>query len=204
MDSEATSRPFPGFAHLYEVGQSYGTFRGRLECDRTEALALTRAEMLPARPIPLRYEMGRAVPKDVVWSGATPIIVHRRVIDLLLDHRFTGWGTYPVEVYGKLGELYPDYLGLSFGGRCGPLDGSRSEKIMVEMPGGLIPHWRGYYFDEASWDGSDFFMCSDQTGVKFVTEDVVKAFKKAKVRGIPFEALDSIQVSFNPGAESDD
>jgi hypothetical protein len=203
MDSHPVSKPFPGFSHLYSLGETYGGFRAHLDWDgrhADETLALTRAEATPSGPIPLYYRMGRAVPSDVIWTtGLHPVIVHKRVIDLLLDHRFTGWGTYPVEVYGKQGEPYPDYLGLSFTGRCGPIDGSRSERTLVEMPGGLVPHWKGIYFDEQSWDGSDFFMCSDGKGWMFVTEDVVKAFKKTKVRGVTFDSLDSIELMFEPG-----
>lgn len=108
-------------------------------------------------------------------------------------------GTYPVEVYGKEGEFFSDYSGLSLTGRCGHIDGSRSEQRPKEYPGGLFPAWAGLYFDERSWDGSDFFMTSDPKGWKLVTEEVVRAFRKAKVKGASFEVLSKTEFSFNPG-----
>lgn len=197
-----TSRPFPGFERLYWVKQSFSTFRGELgvEHDRDMPLSLTRGETTPPAPIPIYYAMGPTIPSDVIWTTSTyPLIIHRRVIDLLLDNRLTGWGTYPVEVYGKQGEFCPDYVGFSVVGRCGPLDGGRSVEIMRQMPGGLFPGWRGIYFNEASWDGSDFFTTTDWLGFDFVTEDVVKVFKRARIKGVEFEPLDSVELGSRPG-----
>lgn len=50
-----------------------------------------------------------------------------RVIDLLRDEGFTGWDTFPVEVYLKDGSRLLGYQGLIVTGKCGALDPAASE-----------------------------------------------------------------------------
>lgn len=155
--------------------------------------AITRGESVPDNPVPIEYFMGRGVPSDVIFTAsAYPIVVHKRVVDVLLDHRYRGWGTYPVRVTGKAGEYHPDYLGLTFNGRCGPPDDSRSEEFLEQMPARMAPRLRGLYFDPESWDGSDLFMSSARVGYQFVLGEVVQALKKAKVKNVEFEALTQV------------
>ena len=161
---------------------------------------LTRGELRPSGPVVIRHRMGRSTPGDIVWTtNASPLIVHTRIVDLLLDQGLTGWGTYPVEVYGKEGELFRDYFGFTITGRCGPIDGSRSQEASKQYPARISSVWVGLYFDENSWDGSDFFMTSDLTGWKFVTDRTVEAFATAKVKGVSFDSLDTIELPFDPG-----
>jgi hypothetical protein len=203
MASPLVSRAFPGFDHVYWFSEGRTGFRGELDWPEGDTIpqwrGLTRGEVRPPRPIPVRYAQGRGMPADVIWTtNAFPFVVHKRVIDLLLDHRFTGWGTYPVELYGREGEPLPDYLGFAFTGRCGPIDGGRSEKVMKPRPLVVGPVWIGVYFDEKTWDGSDFFTTSEQKGWTFVTEDVVKAFKKAGIKGVSFEKLSAMELLYDP------
>ena len=197
MVSPSTSRPFPGFDQIFVLMPGRGhPFRGEFDFPAKDSWALTRGESaVPKKPVALRWVMGAKIPGDVLWTtSAHPMIVHTRVIDLFLDHRFTGWGTYAVEVYDKKNELYPDYHGLIFRGRCGPIDHSKSEEVVRQMPGGKFPYLKGLYFDPVSWDGSDLFM-PDGKGWMFVTSKVVRVMSKAKVRGVLFEAATDVELS---------
>jgi hypothetical protein len=65
---------------------------------------------------------------------------------------------------------------------------------MEDLPGGKFPVLRGFYFDEDSWDGSDFFMETRYTGFIFVTERVVQVFRANKFRNICFERLNEAEI----------
>lgn len=146
--------------------------------------------------------MGEPLPGDVVWTDmVVPLVVSQRLIDLLLEQGFTGWGTYPVEVHAKGGELAPGYHGFCITGRCGPMQYEKSEVIYEDMPGGRVPRYKGKYFDPESWDGSDFFMSTTPlTGWMFILEPVKKALARVKVRNLLLRRLDEIvfSVDANP------
>jgi len=162
---------------------------------QTDCLALTRGDETAKQPIQIHWAMGGETPSDFIWTtSAHAIIVHRRVADLLREHGFTGWHTYPVHVSGKKGDTYSEYLGLAIAGRCGPVDLSRSIVVLSEYPAGWFPHFLGHYFDETSWDGCDLFMeAVDPSGRRtaniFATEPVRQVFRRAKIKNIIFERL---------------
>ena len=150
----------------------------------------------------MRHYMGGANPSDVVWTGAAyPMLVHSRVLDVLLDHRFSGWKTYPVEVYGNRGEYFPDYHGFSFTGRCGAVQYRADSLFQKQFPAKAVPYYRGLYFDPATWDGSDLFAPvpidgrGKETAHTFALGAVVRVLRKAKVLNIHFMAA--------PGYETD-
>jgi hypothetical protein len=123
-----------------------------------------------------------------------PLFVHQRVIDVLLDNRFTGWSTYPAVVCDRSGLENTHYHGLVITGRCGQRNLSASKIELSEYPGGWFPNFVGYYFDEKSWDGSDLFMEEgDESGLgdsaKFMTERVVDALQRVGVKNLGFTAL---------------
>ena len=197
MDSTRSSKEFPGFNHLYELrGSSGNGFRVDLESDG-DPLPIVRGEAEPKAPLVGRWTMGHRSAHDIIWTTwAIPIIVCKRVIDIFTANNFTGWRTYDVEIYAKGGSRVPDFFGLSVVGRCGPFDNTRCERVMVQLPGTVRAtlKYKGTYFDEGSWDGSDLFMSSQPwTGVVMVTERVQKALTgaKPKIRDLRFESLDS-------------
>ncbi len=108
----------------------------------------------PESPIQLvAFQGGQAT--DFLWSSDFFIIcISSRVVALLTEQGFTGWATYPVEVYGRKRERLPDYHGFSVVAECRQ-DLSRSPIIDdPEVPGRKV--YKGLYFDEHQWDGSDF------------------------------------------------
>lgn len=137
--------------------------------------------------------MGRKKPSDVIrTTAAVAVLVSDRVIDILKDSQFSGWRTYPINLFGKDSAHIPGYHGLAVPGRCGPIDDSQSVKIDKIYPGGIFPAWRGLFFDPATWDGSDVFMPAGEGGWILVVEAVKLAFEKAKVTNVLFTPLDEV------------
>ena len=90
--------------------------------------------------------------------------VSDRVIELLRDGGFTGWDTYPVEVYLKDGSKLDGYQGLMVTGSCGALNPSIPKPIDVVgyyWKGVSWPFLKGFPLDIASWDGTDIFRPDD-------------------------------------------
>ena len=193
---------FPGFQHLYLVHDplSNRPLRGQFDTD-LDTCAITRGELVPTHPIPVRWAMGGATPSVAIWTtSAHPVIVHGRVVDLLQENNLTGWRTYPVWVTDKKGKLHRKYSGLAITGRCGPIDLSRSVVVLSQYPAGWFPHFLGHYFDDDSWDGSDLFMehpdtRGHRTAAMFTTERVRQVFRRAKVRNLELERLTQVNVN---------
>ncbi|MBN1206945.1 MAG: hypothetical protein JXB05_18825 [Myxococcaceae bacterium] len=119
-------------------------------------------------------------------------------MQLLRSHGFTGWSLYEVSVRDKQGQLIPGYSGLAITGRCGDIDWSQSIELPRIRPAGIFPVWKGFFFDPASWDGSDFFMAAGDSGFVLVVEEVKKAFERAKLRNVGFTPLDQFERSWRP------
>jgi hypothetical protein len=192
MGSASVSRPFPGFEHLYELspGGSRQEFITQVEVPAgIEPWDLEHGRVVPPGPLVARWVLGGKKPRDVIVSTAVHFtILSERVVQMLKERGFTGWSTYPIDVYGKDGAYVARYHGLAVFGRCGPLDPTRTTRVLVEYPTGWLPRSKGMYFDPVSWDGSDFFMTEDK-GFVFVTEEVMRAFKKMKALHIEFTRL---------------
>jgi hypothetical protein len=186
---------FPGFDKLFQIHDPLGNrpYRGKYEPYEL-ALPLSRGESLAKETVHVTWQMGSGTPSDVIWASAIPIIVHERVINIFQRHNFTGWNTYSVEVQSKDGKKIPGYYGLSILGRCGSVDLSKSQIVLEEFPGGWFPQFLGHYFDQATWDGSDFFMESPDskgkiTSRRFITERVQRVLRKEKVSNLQMIAL---------------
>lgn len=101
MGLQSTSRPFPGFDKIFSLSEKGHPFRV-VAAEGFDYFRVTRGDVVPAEPVEFTWYMGAKVPGDVIMTGGVfPIIVHTRVIDILLDHRFSGWGTYPVVIRDK-------------------------------------------------------------------------------------------------------
>ena len=199
MGRSAEQKLFPGFDRIFELEDPPASiaFRADIDIDIDGARALTRGELRVTAPICLRWAMGRRTPSDVIFTTSVrPIIVHERVVQLLEEQRFTGWTTYPVEVYGRDGQHIPGYHGLAVTGRCGPIDRDRSVVELKQFPGRVAPVWVGLYFDPATWDGSDIFMPQEGWYGPIVVERVRQAFRRARVKNVQFTRLDEVERLF--------
>ncbi len=119
----------------------------------------------------------------------TPVCVSERAIRILRENEVSGWSTYPVEAFDPKGELLADYHGLVVTGAVCDADYSQSAVITKPPPatrGKSYDVYRGLFFDEAQWDGSDMFWVG---GVRVVTEKVKKAFEQNGVENVAFMPL---------------
>jgi hypothetical protein len=155
---------------------------------------LLRGERKLDQPLELKATAGGEA-TDFLWSQFTGITcISQRVADLLREHAVTGWSTYPVTVRGRKGEIIPGYSGLSFIGRAGDWDRSRSQIVMWPPPtptGKAVEAYRGIFFDERSWDGSDVFLGG---GTRVVTRKVRDIFKREKVSNVRLTPLPEVEV----------
>ncbi|MGH2543807.1 MAG: hypothetical protein ACRDIB_13470 [Ardenticatenaceae bacterium] len=160
-----------------------------------QAVTLLLGQAVPlAQPVCLRGYMGRQV-TDFLWCALTPLIcLSQRVVDLLSEPPFTGWSTYPVELYDRDHERLTGYHGLAITGRAGKRDRSQSQVVTKPPPvaGGLERQvYRGLYFQDEAWDRSDLFMVN---GFKVVTEAVYQAFKRRKLSNARFTSLTDVEL----------
>jgi len=166
LDDPGSSRAYVGDADL-AAGREFDLLRG---------------DWVPSDPVVVRWEMGSKSPGDVVWTTlVVPVVVGPRFLAVLRRGGFTGWSTYPVVVHDKAGAVVDGYVGLAVTGRCGGIDDTRSVQVMREYPGGAFPVHQGLFFNEEEWDGTDVFCAAGRTGWVFVTSEVVKALRDAKI-----------------------
>jgi hypothetical protein len=176
------SKDFAGFESVYLLEDPLWStaLRGNINVTLEESLPMLRGEGSPSHPVEISRHSGGAL-RDLVWTSlGLPIVVNDRVVQLLSEHAFTGWNTYPVVVVPKTGELIQTYRGLSVTVRCGPVDCSKSLVAMSQYPAGTFPVRRGLFFDPSTWDGSDLFMPQDSVAHVFVLDTVRDAFDQAR------------------------
>lgn len=184
------TKTFPGFDHLYQMGEDYekNCFYADLE-DGTPQKKLLRGEWVPDTPLQAHWSMKKSEPGDIgrgtslAWYYLSP-----RVQQLFRENDLTGWSTYPITLYNKAGELCPGYVGFSITGRCGSKDNDRG-KVVPGQEGKEFAEHIGLYFDESTWDGSDFFCPAGENSYKFCTEKVKNLFNKHEIRGFDFTSL---------------
>lgn len=157
-----------------------------------------RAEALPSGPVIVHWVQGAKVPGAVIRCGVNGVVVSEHVLEVLTGAGLRGWSTFPVEVYDGAGRHVPGFAGLSFTGRCGVIDLTRSVIVLVKMPGGWFPRFEGHYFDPASWDGSDLFMERPRRdgGVSahtFCSSRARQVLRRARISNFMYEPLDRCQ-----------
>jgi len=183
LDDPLASRPLrlspEGYTDWLTKDQAIELFRGRLELDT---------------PLKLGAYMGGQA-TDFLWSGLTPLVyISNRVAELLQKNNISGWTTYPVEIYGRKGEPLPAYYGFAVtGGEC-RRDRSHSQIVTKQaVPGGKpFEVYKGLYFYEEDWDGSDIFIVRRYGGI-VVTEKVYKTLKRTKVTNIKLIPLPEVE-----------
>ncbi|BCX04242.1 MAG: hypothetical protein KatS3mg053_2180 [Candidatus Roseilinea sp.] len=161
---------------------------------RDQAWRLFRGELKLAEPLRLGAYMGSQA-ADFLWAGLAHIIcVSSRVIDLLIVNQVTGWSTYPVEVFDRKGQLLAEYLGFAVTGAECHRDRGRSQVVTkLNAAGRPIRVYKGLYFDESQWDGSDFFLVQPLNSIA-VTEKVYRLFKRAKVTNVRLTPLIQVEL----------
>lgn len=185
---------------FYNLGDPLGrAFRARFDNSPADdsivdGYRLMSGQYRPDGPLRAQWFMGSQTPTDLIWTGhAFVTLMSPRVVDLLNEIACTGWTGLPCTVRNRAGDQWL-YQALVVTGRCGAYDPHRAISCEEVGPGGRYRHWKGLYFDLASWDGSDIFL-SGHYGGMLVTERVRTCFLKAKVRNVCFEKQSEVQVT---------
>jgi hypothetical protein len=143
----------------------------------------------PPEPVIFKGYMGGPL-ADILWTGLPPMAcVSEKVINILEEHHFSGWSTYPVKVSDRKGNNLPGYYGFAVTSYAGERDLSRSPIIVTytSPDGRTSKAYKGFYFDENKWDGSDIFRVGN--GYFIVKQSVKDSFIKAKIRNVKFIIL---------------
>ena len=113
------------------------------------------------------------------------------------ENGITGWSTYPVEVYDRKGSLMPGYHGFAITGGSCDQDYDRSLMIEKMRPSGEKKgkYFKGVYFDESQWDGSDMFWVGGRRGKSIVVDKVFRLFRKYKIQNVQFTPLADVEAS---------
>ena len=183
---------FPGYDRIYCINYELDERKmcfANIE-DGTPHMELLRGDWVPDRTLQVHWGMGRAEPGDIaVGQTVAWYYLSERVQQFFLEHDLTGWVTYPIILHNKAGEVCPGYAGLSITGRCGPIQEERSQPIPKHLKKPGMGDRMGLYFDESSWDGSDFFCPEGENMWMFATERVKNLFEEYMIKGFEFTPL---------------
>lgn len=154
-----------------------------------KAMDLFTGNIMPESPIVFLKDRGRKIGDLIETDGYGIVLLSDRMINTLREGNFTGWSTFPVEVYDAKGEIINGYSGFSVLGKCGHYDKSLAKDVMLPGPlGNLLPKKIGFFFEPSSWDGSDIFN-SEGTWLMVVTGSVKEAIENIKATNIQFIRL---------------
>lgn len=187
---------FPGFESIFSLSEPFATrpFRGSLR-EAAEGLdmhGVASGRVVPTRPVRI-VPYGGNRPGDFIWTDHTAVrLVSQRVLDLLRETQVSGWSMFPVEVHDRNGQPLDRFEGLCVTGRCGKLDPGLSTPIQKEMPGGVFPYSRGYFFDPVSWDGSHVF-CPEGTHFIWVTDVVRDLLHRCEAKNVTCQPITEIE-----------
>lgn len=158
--------------------------------DGTPHQELLRGDWISDRMLCANWAMGKRDPGDIVVGQSTAwFYLSERLQRLCQVHQLTGWTTQPILLHNKAGDICPGYGVLSITGRCGPQDRRKGEVVPGQKLGKNYVQHRGMYFDESTWDGSDFFLSNEGGSFVFATDRVKNLFDKYKIEGFEFTPL---------------
>ena len=184
------------FNELYRFGELFKRGATRVDFEPHPAfrywIAIQCGRERPEPPLRVREITGKR-PYDVVGSTILLHLVSPRLRTALRSGGITGWDTLSVDT-GSF-ALIRGYEVLRILGRCGPIDDSQSERVILPPPtksGRAVDGWRGLYFDPVSWDGSDIFG-PPETGHIFMTKRTADLVRQMKPSNASLEPLPAIE-----------
>jgi len=186
---------FPGFDQLFTMSPvvSPRGFTADVDLGGVPTLQALRGER-EVRDATARWAMGRKEPEAVVWTRDVDTRLFRAdVLAALSEAGCSGWRGYPVDVRGRDGRSFSGYFGLVVTGRCGPLQPERSVPFMKAFPARERQMLKGWAFEEASWDGSDFFTTTNPMGWIFITRRARDVLANLS-RNVYFRSLAEIEL----------
>jgi hypothetical protein len=118
--------------------------------------------------------------------------------NLLEEHHFTGWTTYPIIIRDKKGNQIEGYHGFSVTGVSGPISHANSPSFEARYvpTGPLVRFYKGGNVDLNKWDGSDFFVPEGTTGI-YITKKVAEELERNKITNLRLTNLAEEEVNAN-------
>ncbi|MDX6479962.1 MAG: hypothetical protein QOG85_472 [Gaiellaceae bacterium] len=194
--ADTSVAPVFDYGRIFRLSERFarGTFRVHAlgELPGGSPHALTRGEIQPSEPVRFTHDEGSRIKDYIGTTWGALSLVSERLISAL--DGFSGWQTYPVEVFDERGRLVVGYHGLAVTGRSGPIDNRLNPVEVLPPPvpqGKASPHRIGLRFRPKAWDGSDVF-CPGDTAFIFMTQDAKDALVTAKVTGIELDRITEI------------
>jgi hypothetical protein len=199
MDSMLDSKK--EISNFYELSDPFNknalrlTVRGYSDWVTSDfAYSLFRGTKYPDKAISLGGYMG-GQEANFMWTDLVFMsVISSSIQTLLMQNDITGWKTYPVEVFDRKGMPLPEYHGFSVIGKECRRNRSRSQVLTKQaVPSGEpFEVYKGMYFFEEDWDGSDIFLV--QNNMVVVTERVRNLFKKSKVTNVKLIPLAEVEM----------
>lgn len=159
-----------------------------------DAAAFHQGRLRPERPVEFIQDEGQE-PMDILGTTIGLTLISAVFDAVLRDEGFSGWTTFPVRVLLRNGEEVPGYHGLAITGRCGPIDDSWCEEVVLPPPapgGRAQPGIRGLCVSPDTWDGTDLFAPPDSM-YTWTVDAVRRAAIQAGMTNVRFERLSEIE-----------
>lgn len=166
----------------------------------TQSSSLTSKKDLSKNPVS-EYVDVELVPSfgsgiyDVLWTTFPEILcISKKLADIFTNLDFTGWQCQSVIIKDPENVLPDEYYRFLITGPSYDLDSTRM--ILEDRPaptplGKPYQVYRGLFFDESKYDGSDFFFISNFI---IITKRVKQALQKYHIRNIEITSLINVGI----------
>lgn len=128
---------------------------------------------------------------DILDTGfARLYLISDNMKNILLENKLTGWQTYSIMLFDRKHNRIDGYNGFSVTGKCGPIYYKKNtlfeKRHMPTTP--LFNCYKGEYFDDKTWDGTDFFTPQNSLAI-IITSKSAKILNNTKITNIRLHNL---------------
>lgn len=158
---------------------------------------VVRGKVYPKKQIEYRRQFGTLFDPFLTHMG--PPIIHKSVYELFLEKGLTGWIATPAILHFPKKVLNYDYYTMYITGTVGPIQFEKSQLLKRETQTGMFwPYRLGLFFDENTWDGSDFFMSTDTTGLIIITEKAREVILQSGTKNARITPIEDVELGGSP------
>lgn len=127
------------------------------------------------------------------WPGL--YLISDRMKKILEEEKLTGWKTFQIKLYDKIGNEINGYNGFSTVGVCGPISYKNSDIIEKQyiQNGPIERNYKGVTIGLDKWDKCDFFT-ADGSYRTIITKRVAEILKNNKISNLKLENLTEIEI----------
>jgi|GEM_PF-2900617 len=158
---------------------------------------ITRGVVNLNSPINLKIPFGKEF--DPILTNFYMPTIHKSVVELFEKFGLTGWKVSPAILHLSKKLINEYYFAMSITGEVGPIQWEKSQLLKREtQPGMFWPYRLGLFFDESTWDGSDFFMSTDTTGLIIITEKAKDVILKSGTKNARITPIAEVELGGGP------